>query len=477
MRFLKLLLVGLLFSNLAIAQVSVEEEIKLGNKYAKMIEAEMGLWKNEAIQSYINQVGQRLVNVLPQPQPYPYTFEIVDQWEPNAFSIPGGHVYISRGLLVVLRNESELAGVLGHEIGHIIQHHSLKIQQKANRVSILALPAVVIGTMYHSERIQNLLLLPVAGLGKAYLSTYSRQNEYEADKVGLQLLAKAGYNSNGLEDALDQLEKEVAVLTDGAQHKFSIFDDHPMTPDRIERLEKEKKKLSLVPAVPDLLSGEAFVTIWEGLLYGPSAKQGLFMKNEFIHPEMDFAITFPQEWIYVNETEAVGAISKDKKSMMVFTFAHEGSKADSLQAATLQNLKAHNHPIISSGTGKANGYYFTQVVYSDAVSQTETKTTLLSWIVRGNYTYIFIGQSTQKIEEAYQKALNTYRDATEEDIKNIRIKEVAVLPYDGQNYAEWSKAKGNVFAEKEFLVANGGASLNDLKGKRVKILKEVPYKK
>lgn len=477
MRLLKLLLVSFLFCNQILAQVSVEEEIKLGNKYAEMIEAEMGLWKNEGMEAYINQVGQRLVQVLPQPQPYPYTFEIVDQWEPNAFSIPGGHVYISRGLLVVLRTESELAGVLGHEIGHIIKHHSLKIQQKANRVSILALPAVVIGTMYHSERIQNLLLLPVAGLGKAYLSSYSRQNEYEADKVGLQLLAKAGYNTNGLEDALDQLEKEIAVLTDGAQHKFSIFDDHPMTPDRIERLEKEKSKLSPAAAIPDVRSGDAFVGIWAGLLYGPSAKQGLFMKNEFIHPEMDFAITFPEAWIYVNETEAVGAISKDKKSMMVFTFAHAGNKADSLQAATLQNLKARNHPVLSSGTGKVNGYYYTQVSYRDALSQTEAKTTLLTWIERGNYTYIFIGQSTQKIEEAYQKALNTYRDATEEDIKNIRIKEVAVMPYDGQNYVEWSKAKGNVFAEKEFLVANGAGSLNELKGRQVKILKEVPYKK
>ena len=479
MRYLKFYIVAILLIQLqfVFAQTEIEKEIKLGDEYAKMVEAEMGIWDNPGMQAYINSVGQRLVSKLDK-QPYPYTFQIVDQWEPNAFSIPGGHVYISRGLIILFNNESELAGVLGHEIGHIIEHHSLKIQKRQKRASILAIPAVVIGTLTQNKNIENLLMLPALGIGKAYLSTYGRGQEHDADKVGQEIAVKAGYDVNGLPSILLRLEEDITYLNKGKTHNFSIFDDHPMTPDRVERLNKTSSKYATCARTADLKAGNDFTKTWNGLLYGPNANEGAFVNNEFIHPQLKLKMLFPTEWVYVNEKEAVGALTKDQKNLIVLTFAAKGNKADSLQTNAIAKLKQKSLTPESTNSTTINGYHVTQVRYSETDDKGVKTSIWASWIEKDEYTYVLIGQSFKDIEQEYTSTLKSIHSTTSEDISRIKVTVVRINNVQASdNFENLNKRTGNVWEEKLFYIVNGVAQFSELKPEvDVKVLVEENYK-
>ena len=168
----------------------------------------------------------------------------MNQSEPNAFAIPGGGIYVSRGLLALINREDELAGVLAHEIAHVTQRHSAKQQRKGILPGLLSVPGNVVGNVV-GENLGALINAPIDTVGGAWLSRYSRGQESESDRIGIRTAAQAGYDPTALADILHRLEQDVASQT-GQERRFSIFDSHPMTETRLKDI--QSRAAALTPA-------------------------------------------------------------------------------------------------------------------------------------------------------------------------------------------------------------------------------------
>lgn len=203
--------------------VSIPQEIEVGAKMAEAVKAENQLSTRSADVNRVRGVGNRLLNSLPR-RDFDYTFDVVEDASPNAFAIPGGHIYVHSGLLAFVDNDDQLAGVLAHEIGHVYERHPAKALSRAYGIQALT------GLLLQDDatKWQELTLKVLQG---GVLTKYGRDDEREADDIGYYLARRAGYSSHGLLDFLTKL-----LRIEPSSGGFPFFQSHPPTAERIERL-------------------------------------------------------------------------------------------------------------------------------------------------------------------------------------------------------------------------------------------------
>ena len=189
--------------------VSEEQEVEVGQEAAEMVASEMGLVQDAALTAYVAAIGERVAAYAPQ-RNLTYSFGIIDQDEPNAFALPGGYVYVSRGLLAIANSEDELANVIAHEVVHVAARHHAQRQARATGAGLLALPGLLAGALIPGP-LGDLVTASVAVAGGGVLAGYSRSQELESDRVGQQMAAQAGYQPKALADFLATLERDSAL--------------------------------------------------------------------------------------------------------------------------------------------------------------------------------------------------------------------------------------------------------------------------
>jgi predicted Zn-dependent protease len=213
--------------------MSEEDEIKLGAEYAEQVEQYMGFSGGAELNAYVDRIGQRLVKHSSRSH-LKHEFHVVDMKEPNAFALPGGYIYVSRGLLAIMNSEDELAAVLGHEIGHVAGRHSAKQQTKSRGWIPLQILAGIGGAA--ASVVSPGLGGAVASMGQLpaslVLASYSRKQEKEADRFGQQYAAAEGWDPAALSDTMDALTREQELAGGRDPSRMSFFDSHPTTPER-----------------------------------------------------------------------------------------------------------------------------------------------------------------------------------------------------------------------------------------------------
>ena len=214
--------------------ISIEEEWQLGNQLASDISKQMRLVNDPEALAYLNEVGRRIVSQSDFGQ-LPWNFHIVDDPEVNAFAIPGGHVYVNRGLIAAADQASEFAGVLAHEISHGIARHSTEQISKQYGISVLA--SLVLG---QNPGVYQQLLAQIIATGA--MARFSRKDEEEADRLGVRFMAGAGYNPEGMATMFEELQRR-QERTPSAVEKF--FSTHPLTTDRIRDVRKQAAGMSI----------------------------------------------------------------------------------------------------------------------------------------------------------------------------------------------------------------------------------------
>ncbi|HXZ84518.1 MAG TPA: M48 family metalloprotease, partial [Myxococcota bacterium] len=313
-------------------------EQKQGDEAAKQVEQEMGLVREPALLGYVRAVGEKLAAVSERPEG-PWQFAVVDKPEPNAFALPGGHVYVTRGLLSLANSEDELAGVLGHEIAHVTARHSVKRLGAAVLTAPLSIATGLAGLAVGI--VSPTLGKVVAGTGELVtgglvLAPFSREQEHEADEIGQGLAARAGYDPAGLPRFLQTLDRDLA-LSSGEQRQFHFLDSHPLTPDRVARTQERASQLTRAAAQPIAGERSAFLARLEGILVGDDPAQGVFEGSRFLHPDLDFRLEFPAGWQTRNTPNAVGAISPSKDALVALRLAARDSSLDQvIQKATAE---------------------------------------------------------------------------------------------------------------------------------------------
>ena len=317
--------------------VSEAKERELGEAESKNVAAEMGLYEDAALTDYVRAVGERLAAVSPR-RDVAYTFHVVDMGEPNAFALPGGYIYVSRGLLALTNDEDELAGVLGHEIGHVAARHAVR------RVSRAAPLAVVTGLGAAVTGIVSPMLGSIVGgvgglAGALVLAPYSRDQEHEADQLGQEMAARAGWDPAGISRSLRTLEREEA-LHRNAPRAMSFFATHPPLPRRVADTEERARELSRTEARRIAAAPEDFLRRLDGLPVGARAGDGVFDGTLFLHPALGFHIRFPDGWKTANERSVVGAASGDDGAAIVLELAGAGADPEAALHAFERETKA-----------------------------------------------------------------------------------------------------------------------------------------
>jgi len=465
----------MLFSNgCSVLFSSVESDKKTGAEMAKQVESQMGLYNSPTTNKYIEEIGQRLVKELDKKE-FDFQFNIADQQEPNAFALPGGYVYFTRGILVLANNEDEIANVMGHEISHIIQRHSAKQAKRSILPALLEIPGALVGT-FANEDLGNLLTAPVDILGKVSLAHYSRKQESEADELGMRLAAKAGYNPRELGVMLEQIEKYVEMET-GHKSEFSFFNSHPTTPDRIEYIEKEVTNINWKPHPEVVREKKDFLNKLDGLIYGKDPAQGIFKKEKYIHPDIGFVITFPKGWKTANTPSATGAYTEEQDGVIFINGVGKATDPKVIGESFIKKIKEKYNVIPEKAESiKINFYPAYLVSFADKSNKNSSHYYYL-WITMGKLTYQLIGGGLDKYKQDLREAVLSMHPITKTERNSVMVNRVRIVKAKkGEALSELCSRTGNVWSP-EYTAMINAISKDDkmAEGKLIKIAKKERY--
>ena len=371
--------------------ISRETEQKLGEEEAAKVEQELGIVSEAELAAYVARVGARLVEHSPR-KDVDYRFLVVDADLINAFALPSGHVYVTRGLLARLNSEDELANVIGHEIGHVAARHAVQRVTRAAPLAVATgIPAAAVG-----------LVLPRLGrglgtlgqfAGSLALAPYSRSQESESDRLGQEMAAAAGWDPMGLPAFMHTLQREERLS--GASGPPSFLRTHPLTAERVKDGEAYGKKLERAEARPVAGGHAEFLAKLDGLLVGENPAEGIFREAAFLQPDLDLWLKLPEKWTFVNGRDFVAAQSPDEAARIVLQIAAEGD--DVLGVARE----------FAQGDGAGFGLLPKEVKLgrmpmARAYGRSGGATLDVSWIAYGGHVYQVTGVCKNGDYDAYQ---------------------------------------------------------------------------
>ncbi len=295
--------------------LSESQEVAVGQREDANVRKEFGVYDNAALQQYVNEVGQRLAKASHRPG-LDYRFLVVDSQDINAFALPGGYIYITRGILAHLNSEAELAAVLGHELGHVTARHSVQQLTAATAASVGA----VILQIFVPETRGALGDNAVNLVGGALLSGYGREHELEADRLGAEYLARTGYDPQaaikvvGVLKNQELFDAEVAKA-EGRQPRayHGLFATHPDNDTRLQQVVGEAARFKQAGA---RTGQDEFLRKVDRMVYGDSPSQGVVRNNHLYHSGLGLAMRFPAGWRVRNRPQNVAATSPGGEALI-----------------------------------------------------------------------------------------------------------------------------------------------------------------
>jgi predicted Zn-dependent protease len=301
--------------------VSEGQEIGMGQQADPDIVAAYGLYPDSAIQVYVRGIGERLAAQSERPN-LPWTFRVLDDPVVNAFALPGGFNYVTRGILVYFNSEAEMVAVMGHELGHVTARHGAQqmTQQQIAQVGLAAGMILV-------PRLQDFAGLAQAGLGLMFLS-FSRGDETQADELGLRYMYRLGYDPREMPKVFATLES--VSRAEGGDRLPQWLSTHPNPENRQQHIHQ------MIAQWPQDFSGrlirhDEYIRRLDGMTYGANPREGFFREGLYLHPDLRFQVQFPTGWQTSNQKSAVLAQSPQQDALMQLTAVREATPAAALQ--------------------------------------------------------------------------------------------------------------------------------------------------
>jgi predicted Zn-dependent protease len=441
------------------------QEIAMGREYDPQITAFFGLYEDEKLQAFIEEKGKEMAAISHRPN-LPYSFKIVDSPVINAFAVPGGFVYFTRGIMAHFSSEAEFAGVLGHEIGHITARHSV-IQQ---RNQILGQVGLIAGVIIKPELVQFVEPLS-SGLGLIFLK-FGRDAERQSDELGVEYATRIGYDAMPMADFFDVLERK----SGGSEGQVPTFlSTHPSPAERSVTVKslatKWKEKLGKENY---LINRNEYLRRIEGIVYGENPRQGFVESGVFYHPDMAFQYNVPNNWRVENSPSQVQMSPQDGKAVMIFRLA----QGTDVAASSAQMLEQYNLELIEGSNTTLNGL---SARLSRAVQKQEggELSVLMMHILYKNQIYAFIGAADSKDFSAYantiRNSMESFKALTDAEKLNRQAERVALhqVQQDGLSLSEVLAAQGVPPGRLEELALLNGMLLTDKidRGTLIKLVK------
>jgi predicted Zn-dependent protease len=394
-------------------------EEKAGAEAARQAEAEMGLVEDPALVAYVREIGERLV-VNASRQDVTWRFRIVDMAEPNAFALPGGYVYVSRGLLALVNDEAELAGVVGHEIGHVTAGHGNK------RVTLSAPFMILSGiTGWATGIISPRLGEAVAGAGNTMaqglvIAPFSRRQESEADRIGANLSARAGWDPGALGNFLETLGRYEKLVT-GEERRTSWLDSHPASPERAAASREFAAKLERGAPNPVAADRADLFRRLDGLVLGADPAAGVTLDDRFVHPELGWSIQFPPGWAVMNNASAVASQEPGAQAAIVLQLAAVYKTLDAL----LAEIEEEGPKNLEIERRSVNG----RAAARTSVTQKGRRIDI-TWLEHGGHVYQIAGVSAARQYEtwrpSFEQTIDSFRDIQATELQRIRDRRLRI---------------------------------------------------
>ena len=405
--------------------ISESQEIAMGREYDQEVAASIGLYPDTALQRWIQQFGARLAATSERPN-LPWTFHVVDDPVVNAFALPGGYIYVTRGILAHLNSEAELAGVVGHEIGHVTARHSVSQMSKQQLAQI----GLAVGTIASPE-FERLAGLASAGLGVLFLK-YSRDAERQADDLGLRYMRRVNYDPRELPHLFEMLTR--VSQAEGGGRVPEWLATHPDPENRRGRIEQE------IAALPQNFSGvavnrDAYLRRLDGLVFGSNPREGYFKDNQFFHPELRFRVTFPEGWTTSNGKQAVVAVSPEKDALVEVSLAKEPTADAAARAFVSQQGFTSGYPVRAS----VGGLPAVSAGFAAATESGTLRGTAL-FVEHGGAVYRLLGYAPEAhwpgVQAVAERALQSFARLTDPAALAVQPQRVDIVRVDQRTTIE-----------------------------------------
>ncbi|MBM4197631.1 MAG: hypothetical protein FJ197_11160 [Gammaproteobacteria bacterium] len=460
-----------------VSLMSPEQEARLGAQAAEQVEKEIGLLTDPALSGYVQTLGQRLALHSKRPE-VRFSFAVADMPEPNAFALPGGYIYVSRGLLALANSEAELVNVIGHEIGHVDARHAAQRQTRATGIGLATvLGTILAGVAGGSDAARAASEIgQVAGAG--LIASYGRDQERQSDDIGQRVSAAAGWDPAAMSAFLASLERDSTRRAGGARRP-SYLDSHPALGERVRVTAERAAGLTIVPAAPVAATRADYLKRVEGLLVGDDPANGACTANAFSHADLDFHLRFPTGWQCQNQPSAVLAAPQTRDALIRLELQGKGTDP---RAAAQEFAQKNQIRYESAREDRIAGLPAYRALARAQTQQGELGLDM-TWIVHPAGIFRITGMApVAKFNAAlaqFRETSASFRRLTAEEKKNTTVARLrTVKARAGETLDSLGKRSGNVWTVAETAVANAIDPAMTLQaGQLVKIAKAEAYRK
>jgi predicted Zn-dependent protease len=443
--------------------MSEASEIAEGQKAHSQVLQEYGVVKNTRLQVYVNDLGQRLAKLSHRSQ-LPWHFTVLDSPEINAFALPGGYVYVTRGLLAYMDSESDLAGVIGHEIGHVTARHGAQRATRQQDAGLGVLAATVLGAVLESRG--------MAGAGEAasqlsqtvasgYIASYGREQELQADSLGAEYLARSNYDPRNMINVITELKNQERFAADQARAEGhaaaagnSWLSSHPSNDQRLQAISQLATQYQ--GSYSDA-GRSRYLQVINGLAFGEGAEQGLTRGRHFYHASLGIAITAPPGWKIQNEADKLLLINAGRDAALVMKTvpSQAGNTHDDVIRNLLKPDQGRTDRLVINGLqatrfagARNNAQGQPQAIEATVVSGPANTTYLLAYAAKD-------AAALQRARRQLQEAEGSFRVMTANDRAAARPWILKTVSYPRGGFAEMARNSPLESAEQQLRLING----------------------
>jgi predicted Zn-dependent protease len=437
--------------------IGEESEANIGKEADPGIRAQYGVYGDEAVTSYVQDLGMTLARKSERPD-LDWHFTVLDSPVVNAFALPGGYIYVTRGLLAHANSEAQLAGVIGHEIGHVTARHSARQMSQQQLLGV--------GIAVASIASENAAFADLANAGAGlFLLRHSRDHERQSDELGIRYMVRAKYDPRelpGFFDVLDRLQTRA-----GGGDLPNWLSTHPAPENRVvdtRSMAKQRVK-NKGPSWAPTVGRDRFLGVIDGLVFGEDPRQGYFEGNVFFHPEMRFTLAFPRDWVTLNRPTQVLAADDEKRATALLRLSAGRAREGESPGAYLQRRVARLDGVSLAGGADetVNGLpaFLGRLTVRQQDGSRERR--FVAAVAKGGSVFEFVGQTAPgryaDHEPTFRRTVRSFAELTDRAKLSVRQKRIAIRRAGrAQSFTQYLDGQGSLAVPRQEL-----AILNQLR--------------
>ncbi len=461
--------------------MSEAQEIEEGKKSHEEVLKEYSALKNPKLQAYVNGIGQALAKQS-QRANLQWTFTVLDSPEINAFALPGGYVYVTRGIMAYMESEADLAGVIGHEIGHVTARHGAQRATRQQTAGLGVLAASIFGLVLESQGVGGAgdLIGGVAqNAAQGYVAKYGREQELQADGLGAEYLSRVQFDPRNMVDVINVLKNQERFAADlaktegrAAPAQNSWLASHPSNDQRLERITQLSAQYKATTPYQD--EGRTrYLQMMEGVAFGESAEQGLTRGRNFYHSDLNFAMTAAPGWKVQNDTEQLMLVNPARDAGLIVQLVppKAGNSHEEIIRNVLKPDSGRVEPL------KLNGLSATHFVGTRAAQSGEsrnTEATVVTGANGNNFIMVYAAKDPATLQNnraGLQEAERSFRAMSAADKAAAKPWTLRTTSLPRGGFAELARSSPLANPEQQLKLINGVYAGGDIKaGTPVKIV-------